>query len=98
MAIYEARCLHHRKAWRRGDLESEDVLHSSETFSTRKAANLYLKSKESEARRNGYKVRINLVGRGDKESELLVFTGNSWIHENTGDEHNEYYWYRVTKK
>ena len=98
MATYEARCMHHRRAWIKGDLESEDVLHSSETFSSRKAANLYLQKKESEAKRRGYQTRIELVGRGEKESELLVFTGDSWTHENTGDKHSEYYWYRVRKK
>lgn len=98
MAIYEARCVHHRKAYIKGDLESEDVLHSSETFTTRKAANSYLQRKESDAKRRGNKTRINLVGRGDKESELVIFTGNSWINENTGDEHEEYYWYRVINK
>lgn len=98
MAIYEVRCVHHRKAWRRGDLESEDVLHSSETFTTRKAANSYLQRKESDAKRQGNRTRINLVGRGNKESELIIFTGNSWINENTGEENKEYYWYRVIKK
>lgn len=95
--IYELKRYHHRKAYRRGDLESEDVQDFSRNFKTRKDANAFLEEKAVEASRKGWKANLTLVKRGDKASVLWVYTGNNWVHENTGEDEEETYAYEVKK-
>lgn len=96
--IYELKRYHHRKAYRKGDLEAEDIQDAFATYATRREANEFLESKAREARRNGWKYELTLVKRGDKASVLWVYTGVKWIHENTGEEEIETYAYEVKKK
>lgn len=95
--IYELKRYHHRKAYRKGDLEDETIQDFSQTFSTRKEGNEFLERKQQEES-GRYTCRINLVKRGNDSSTLYVYTGNTWIHENTGEEMEEYYSYILKKK
>lgn len=96
--IYELKRWHHKRCYRKGDLESQDVQDYSDTFATRKAANEYLSKRAAAARRNGWKTNIKLVKRGNEDSELFIYTNDTWIHENTGANEQETYWYDVKKK
>lgn len=96
--IYELKRWHHERYYRKGDLESRDVQDFSETFSTRKAANECLIKNATDARRRGWTANLELVKRGNEPSRLTVYTGDKWVHENTGDDEEEHYWYNVTKK
>lgn len=86
---------HHRKAYVRGDLEAETVIDNVEVFTTKKAAVEYLKNEDAKARNSGYRTSLNTKIRGAMPS-LTVYTGVTWIHENTGNEEKEYYNYRVS--
>lgn len=96
--IYELKRRHHERYYRNGDLESRDIQDFSATFATRKAANEYLAKKAAAARGNGWKTNIKLVKQGNDDSELFVYTNDTWVHENTGADEQETYWYVVKKK
>lgn len=96
--VYELKRYHHKREFRKGDLEADTVQDYSDTFATRKLANAFLVKKESEAKVKGYQTYIESVNRGDKDSSLLVYTGDVWQHENSGEEHREYYKYVIKKK
>lgn len=72
---------HHREAWVRGDLEAETILIDIKEFKTKKEAIIFIKSK--------------CTGKNDYTNKYggYHYTGYSWIHENTGEKHNEYYSY-----
>lgn len=95
--IYELKRYHHRKAYRRGDLEDEDVQDFSQNFNTRKDANAYLEKKCAEAERKGWTTHLTLVKRGDKPSTLWVYTGETWVNENSGEDQEESFAYQVKK-
>lgn len=65
---------------------------------TRKAANQYLLDQELVAKNLGRTTRKTIVKRGDGDSELFVFTGNSWREEDSGERRDEYYWMLVEKQ
>lgn len=96
--VYELKRYYHHKNYRNGDLEADTTMDFVQTFSTRKAANEFLQDKERQAKRIGRQTEISIVKRGDKNSRLVVFTGEEWIHENTGSKEYESYSYIVTKK
>jgi hypothetical protein len=91
---YKVTCVHHRKAVVKGDLEAESVIQSAEVFSSKKDIVKYLTQKADEAKRRGYKFKLNSSVRGNMPS-LSVYTGVAWIHENTGEQEREYYYYRT---
>ena len=96
--IYELKRYHHRKAWRNGDLEDETIQDFSQNFSTRTEANNFLEKEENKYKREKYSIQKTIVKRGDKPSKLLVFTGETWVNENSGSNNEEYYHYIVNKK
>lgn len=91
---YKVTKYHHRKAYVRGDLEAETIIESVETFPTKKAVVQYLEREADSAKRRGYKVNLVTKTRGTMPN-LIVATGVSWTHENTGNEEQEFYSYRT---
>lgn len=91
---YKVTKYHHRKAYVKGDLESETIIDSVETFSTKKAVVQYLEGEASSANRRGYTTNLSTKTRGTMPS-LSVFTGVQWTHENTGETEHESYRYLV---
>ena len=89
--MYEVRVMHHCKAWRKGDLEDDMVLVGKELFKTRKSAVEYIKGKL-----RGLK-DIRESWHTNRPSYCYGFTGVSWIHENTGEEQDEYYQFCLKK-
>lgn len=94
--MYKVTCIHHRKAYIKGDLEAENVIESSDVFSTKKDIVSFLKGKAKLNENRGFTVKLSTAVRG-KMPELIIYTKTKWVHENTGDEHQEYYWYRTEK-
>ena len=90
--MYTVEVRHNTKAYRNGELECELVLEESKNFKTRKAAKCYI---ESQLKRKHNIQRY--YHKGDEPSNCYYFTGVSWIHENTGEECNEYYQYTLKK-
>lgn len=93
---YKVTCIHHRKAYVKGDLEAESVIHSVEVLPSKKEVVKYLVRKADEANRQGRKFKLNSAIRGNMPS-LSIYTGVTWIHENSGEEHQEYYWFKTEK-
>lgn len=91
---YSVEKLHNRKCWRRGDLEAEFVVEDVKTFNTKKEIVAYFEREASAASRRGYKTKIDTRTRGTIP-RLTIHTGESWIHENTGETEHELYEYRV---
>lgn len=91
---YKVTKYHHRKVYRRGDLEAETIIDSVETMSTKKAVVQHLENEANSAKRKGYKVNLSTKTRSTMPS-LSVYTGVTWVHENTGETENESYWYKV---
>lgn len=91
---YKVTQYHHRKAYIKGDLEAETIIESTEVFSSKKDIVLFLKGKAKLNENRGFTVKLSTAIRG-KMPELVIYTNTKWIHENTGDEHQEYYWYKV---
>lgn len=91
---YKVTNYHHRKAYIKGDLEAETVIESVEVFSSKKDIVLFLKGKAKLNENRGFTIKLSTAIRG-KMPELVIYTNNKWIHENSGEEHEEYYWYKV---
>ena len=93
---YKVTNYHHRKAWVKGDLEAETIIESVNTFSSKKDIVTFLKEKAKCNERRGFTVKLSTATRG-KMPELIIYTNTKWIHENSGEEHQEYYWYKAEK-
>ena len=91
---YKVTNYHHRKAWIKGDLEAETIIESVNTFSSKKNVVSFLKEKARYNERKGFTVKLSTAIKG-KMPELLIHTNTTWVHENTGEKHQEYYWYKV---
>lgn len=91
---YKVTKYHHRKAHIKGDLEAETIIESTDIFSSKKDIVLFLKGKAKLSENRGFTVKLSTSIRG-KMPELVIYTNTKWIHENTGEEHQEYYWYKV---
>lgn len=91
---YKVTKYHHRRAYIKGDLEAETVIESTDIFSSKREIVLFLKGKAKLNENRGFTVRLSTAIRG-KMPELAIFTDTKWIHENTGEEHEEYYWYKT---
>lgn len=91
---YKVTKYHHRKAYIKGDLEAETIIESTDIFSSKKDIVLFLKGKAKLNENRGFTVKLSTSIRG-KMPELVIYTNTKWIHENTGEEHQEYYWYKV---
>ena len=85
---------HHRKAYIKGDLEAETVIESVDTFPSKKDIVLSFKKTAKINESKGFTIKLSTAVRG-KMPELVIYTNTKWVHENTGDEHQEYYWYKV---
>ena len=94
--MYKVTCIHHRKAYRKGDLEAESVIQSVDTFRTKKEVVLFLTGRAKLNENRGFTVKLSTAVRG-KMPELIIYTNTKWIHENTGEEHQESYWYKTEK-
>lgn len=94
--MYKVTCIHHRKAYVKGDLEAENVIQSVDTFRTKKEVVLFLTGRAKLNENRGFTVRLSTAVRG-KMPELIIYTNTTWIHENTGEEHQESYWYKTEK-
>lgn len=92
---YKVTKYHHRKAYVKGDLEAETVIESVDIFPSKKSIVLFFKGLAKLNENRGFEVRLSTAIRG-KMPELSIYTNNKWIHENTGDEHEESYFYRVS--
>jgi len=90
--MYEVKAYHHRPATVRGDLEEETVMVASELFKTRAKAKAYI-----EDHVKGCKTVSRDYHRGNETSYVTAFTGYTWMHENSGEECQEYYHYRLNK-
>lgn len=64
-------------------------------YNNPKAVIQYLEREEIAAKKRGYTTKAFLKTRGVMPS-LSVYTEMTWIHENTGEEHRESYFYRVS--
>lgn len=90
--MYQVKVYHYREAWRKGDLEDEEVMIQSEVFKTRKAAKEWIESKvkyKKDVWRNYHK--------GDEKSYVGYTTGHKWRHENSGEMCEEQYTYVLSK-
>lgn len=94
---YKVTIYHHKKAYRRGDLESETATLSINVFRTKKAIIQYFENEAEKYKKQRYTVVLNKGARG-KMPCLSVKTGVTWINENTGNEEHEYYTYRVDRE
>lgn len=83
---------HNKKAYRKGDLESEFVMEAVRIFSTKKSALQYLKKEAHLASSKGYEADLKANIRG-AFPRLTVRTGEQWVHENTGEKEEEFYSY-----
>lgn len=90
--MYEVKSYHFRKAIRKGDLESENVLLESQLFKTRKSAKNYIEGKVK-----GNKNVRRYYHTGDTASWVYCFTGVTWRNENSGERCDEYYSYKLAK-
>ena len=91
--MYIVTVYHHDKDWVKGDLEDKFELIDKESFKTRKAAKDYIERQLSRRRGSIYRE----YHTGDKTSYCYCHTGVTWIHENTGEEMEEYYQYTLKK-
>ena len=92
--MYQVEKRHHRKAYRRGDLEDELVLISATPFTLKKQALAYI---ESELKGKPERQISRYPHKGDIPSNYYYFTGVTWQHENSGEEMQEYYQYTLRK-
>lgn len=93
---YKVTQYHHRKAIIKGDLCAETIIESVDMFSSKKGVMLFLHEQVLKATEKGFKSSlINTVK--DKMPELTIYANTKWIHENTGEEHQEYYWFKTEK-
>lgn len=75
-------------------MEAETVIEYADVFSSKKDIVFFLKEKAKLNENRGFTVKLSTAIRG-KMPELVIYTNTKWIHENTGEEHQEYYWYKV---
>lgn len=92
MVIYKVTVTHHAPYIRKGDLEAIDEITRVEEFSTRKAAKVFIE-KQLSGKPNVYRS----YHKGNDSSYCSYSTGKTWVHENTGDTHKEYYRFVLEK-
>ena len=90
--MYIVNIYHTQRAYRKGDLEYEVVLDGVRHFKTRKDAKAYI-----EGRLKGKQDVYRYYKKGDKTSFCQYNTGDSWIHENTGERIYESYRFELRK-
>lgn len=90
--MYKVEVFHYREAWRKGDLEDEQVMIQSELFKTRKAAKEWIENKIK------YKPNVfRHYHKGNEDSYVGYLTGHKWQHENSGEMCEEQYTYVLSK-
>lgn len=90
--MYIVEIHHHKKEYRRGDLEDGYELIDSQNFKTRTAAKNFIESKLK-----GHKNVFREYHKGNKSSYCILYTGVTWTHENTGEKMEEYYHFTLKK-
>lgn len=90
--MYTVETHHHCKDWRNGDLEDKLELIGSKNFKTRKSAKEYI-----ESNLKGHKNVFRNYHKGNERSWCGYYTGETWVHENTGSKMAEYYQYTMFK-
>ena len=93
---YKVTQYHHREAIIRGDLCAETIIESVDIFSSKKDVVLFLKGKAKLNEGKGFTIKLSTAVRG-KMPWLTIYTNTMWIHENTGEEEQEYYWFKTEK-
>lgn len=91
--MYQVLVYHHDKAWRNGDLEDKLELIDSKNFKLKRDARNWMVKEVQRISGNG---RFDWH-TGNIPSYGYCFTGNTWIHENTGEKMEEYYQYILKK-
>lgn len=92
--MYQVTVHHHKKAWRNGDLEDAFELERQENFKTRAKAKIFI---ESQINRKPLSQIRREYHKGDTPSYCYWFTGETWQHENSGEQMEEYYQYTLKK-
>ena len=92
MYIVEIR--HHCKGWRNGDLEDKLEIVDTKLFKTRAAGKEFIENALSS---KPQKQVQKYYHKGNTPSNCYYFTGMTWIHENSGEEMEEYYQYTLKK-
>lgn len=93
---YKVTQYHHREAIIKGDLCAETIIESVDIFSSKKDVVLFLKGKTKLNEGKGFTIKLSTAVRG-KMPWLTIYTNTMWIHENTGEEEQEYYWFKTEK-
>lgn len=93
---YKVTQYHHREAIIKGDLCAETIIESVDIFSSKKDVVLFLKGKAKLNEGKGFTIKLSAAVRG-KMPWLTIYTNTMWIHENTGEEEQEYYWFKTEK-
>ena len=86
---YKVTQYHHREAIIKGDLCAETIIESVDIFSSKKDVVLFLKGKAKLNEGKGFTIKLSTAVRG-KMPWLTIYTNTMWIHENTGEEEQEY--------
>ena len=93
---YKVTQYHHREAIIKGDLCAETIIESVDIFSSKKDVVLFLKGKAKLNEGKGFTIKLSTAVRG-KMPWLTIYTNTMWIHENTGEEEQEYCWFKTEK-
>lgn len=93
MSGYLVTVWHHKPVYRNGDLESDVLKETENSFKTRKEAKAYI-----ERRLDKLKNVRRDYHRGNLASTCIGWTGKIWKNENTGEECEEYYNFILEKK
>lgn len=90
--MYKLEIFKFEPAYRNDDLEEDTRLLRVESFKTKKAAKEFIKAELS-----GKKDIKKCENSGTIPSYYYYYTGNKWINENSGEEREECYIYKLTK-
>ena len=93
---YKVTQYHHREAIIKGDLCADTIIESLDIFSSNNDVVLLLKGKAKLNEGKGFTIKLSTAVRG-KMPWLTIYTNTMWIHENTGEEEQEYYWFKTEK-
>ena len=91
--MYKVKEWHCRPVYRKGDLESEEVVTDVATFKTKKEAKEFVEKKLLK----GTKVERRYK-TGNEKSYCWYYTGKEWTNENTGETCKECFTYELYKE
>lgn len=90
MSKYRVECWHNVPVYRKGDLE-EDTQYSFVDFSLRKDAKEHIENKLKAL------IHVRRDYHKGPNSWCVGFTTKKWINENTGEECQEFYKFKLSK-